>query len=158
MNWESIQWTSVGPIWTRYFSSLLHNHSSSLFPSYQPLDISPFWNDCMHRLWKMESSTPINFLNELTTFLSYASNSRKREGGGELQNPCAPSTSNREFCTPEVPLKSVSNSFGKVDAKILLAGEIELIIHARLLVERIGIITYSRSSLALLSLRSQYLQ
>lgn len=120
MNWESIQWTSVGPIWTRYFSSLLHNHSSSLFPSYQPLDISPFWNDCMHRLWKMESSTPINFLNELTTFLSYASNSRKREGGGELQNPCAPSTSNREFCTPEVPLKSVSNSFGKVDAKILL--------------------------------------
>lgn len=158
MNWESIQWTSVGPIWTRYFSSLLHNHSSSLFPSYQPLDISPFWNDCMHRLWKMESSTPIIFLNELTTFLSYASNSRKREGGGELQNPCAPSTSNREFCTPEVPLKSVSNSFGKVDAKILLAGEIELIIHARLLVERIGIITYSRSSLALLSLRSQYLQ
>jgi len=80
----------------------------------------------------------MTFLNELTTFLSWAGNpAETRGGGGELQSPCAPHnvqnlTSNHDFCTPEVPLKSSSgryNSFGKVEAKFLLAGEIRLVIH-----------------------------
>lgn len=52
-----------------------------------------------------------------------------------MQSPCAPRnvqnlTSNRDFCTPEVLLKSSfcsRNSLGKVDLKILLSG---FIIHS----------------------------
>lgn len=54
-----------------------------------------------------------------------------------MQSPCAPRnvqnlTSNRDFCTPEVLLKSgfcSCNSLGKVDLQILLS-EIGFIIHS----------------------------
>ena len=112
--WLNLSWTLPAICQTKYYFSLLRNHSSSLLPSYQPLDISPFWNDCMHRLWKTESSTPMTSLNESTTFLSYAGNlAETSDGGGELQSPCAPRNvqnlnSNRDFCTPEGPIKSGS--------------------------------------------------
>ena len=56
----------------------------------------------------------MTFLNESTTFLSYAGNLAKTsDGGGELQSPCAPRnlqnlTSNRDFGTPEILIKSCS--------------------------------------------------
>ena len=50
---------------------------------------------CMHRLWKMEASTPTAFPNESTTFfqVSYVDNlAETGDGGGELQSPCASCT------------------------------------------------------------------
>ena len=80
----------------------------------------------------------MTFLNESTTFLSYAGNlATTSDGCGELQSPCAPRnvqnlTSNRDFGTPEIPIKSgfahSSSAVTTLPRKFPLTGEVRLII------------------------------